>query len=62
MKIAAILVFLGLVAFVSAAQVRDSADPILEWHFTLDCADKLSNTYFTHIEGLSNQNEWECER
>ncbi len=40
----------------------------LEWDFNLECSNSpsspfsLRSTFVTHIQGIRNKNEWECER
>ena len=51
------ILLLSLVAIASATRLTTGGDPILEWHFTFSCPTRTLSSYFTHIEGISNQNE-----
>jgi hypothetical protein len=43
-----------------ASSSREEAQ--LEWSFLFSCDSIGLTSYFTHVKGLQNRNEWECER
>jgi phage tail-like protein len=61
MRGAAVVLILLLVPFVLGTYTRPN-EATLEWGFQIACEGHEISGYFTEVSGISNQNEWECER